>query len=375
MFGMIMEKVTSDTTGSLLSFARRATALRAPPDLIEMMPVAIYACDAQGRLLWFDRRAVEIWGNAPVVGEEPQKFYCSYRLYYGGKQISSDETPMAKVLRTGNPMRGVEGRVERPDGSSVWAVAHIEPVKDDEGRVIGAINCFHETTAVHAAAVSATRRAEEQGALHEFAARLQRATSARELYELAMTAIVRAMHCQRAAILLFDAGGVMRFAASRGLSEGYRCLAEGHSPWRADSCDAVPICIGDVDRADLPDALKKAVRAEGIGALCFIPTMEDDRLIGKFMAYHDATHAFAASEVEAGLAIARQFVLARTKPGARSDRAARHNCGIVGRRDHQQGSRRRRLDLEPRRRAHLRLQGRRGHREASDDSDPARSGR
>jgi PAS domain S-box-containing protein len=52
---------------------------------------------------------------------------------------------MAQVLRTGVPVRGAEVRVERPDGTSVWAVVHIEPVRDDDGHVVGAINCFHET--------------------------------------------------------------------------------------------------------------------------------------------------------------------------------------------------------------------------------------
>ena len=51
-----------------------------------------------------------------------------------------------------------------------------------------------------------------------------------KLYELAMAATVRAMDCQRAAILLFDAAGVMRFVASRGLSETYCRAVEGHSP-------------------------------------------------------------------------------------------------------------------------------------------------
>ena len=37
-----------------------------------------------------------------------------------------------------------EARVERPDGSHVRAVAHIAPVLDADGSVVGAINCFHE---------------------------------------------------------------------------------------------------------------------------------------------------------------------------------------------------------------------------------------
>ncbi|HZZ63751.1 MAG TPA: PAS domain S-box protein [Roseiarcus sp.] len=273
-----------------------------------MLPVAIYACDGQGRLLWFNRRAAEIWGRTPQTGSDSEKFCGSYRFYMEGEQISPHEAPMAKVLHTGTPIRGVERQIERPDGSCIRTVVHIEPVKDDNGRVIGAVNCFHETTTAHAAAESAAQRAEERAALYEFTSGLQHAASANELYELAMAAIIRAMHCQRAAILLFDGAGIMRFVASRGLSQGYRRAVEGHSPWKADSIDAEPICIGDINRADSPDALKDAVRAEGIGAFGFIPLAEEGRLIGKFMAYRDTTRAFVASEVEAGLAIARQLV-------------------------------------------------------------------
>jgi PAS domain S-box-containing protein len=66
------------------------------------------------------------------------------------------------------------------------------------------------------------------------------------------------------------------------------------------------------------------VRAEGIGALAFIPLKEDGRLIGKFMAYHDSPHVFAQSEVHAGLAIARQlaFALERRRAAEATQRLA-----------------------------------------------------
>ena len=35
--------------------------------------------------------------------------------------------------------------VERPDGSHVSAMVHIDPVKDPAGNVIGAVNCFYDT--------------------------------------------------------------------------------------------------------------------------------------------------------------------------------------------------------------------------------------
>jgi PAS domain S-box-containing protein len=125
------------------SFAR---LLYAPPEFTDLLPVAAYACDTSGRVLWFNARAAALWGRAPRVGDDTERFCGSYRLYFGGRLISREETPMAHALRTGEAVEGVEGIVERPDGSCVWAMVHIEPVKDHAGRVIGAINCFHDTT-------------------------------------------------------------------------------------------------------------------------------------------------------------------------------------------------------------------------------------
>jgi PAS domain S-box-containing protein len=322
---MSLEEVVGDRDWEPFRFARGFTALDVPPDFLEKFPVAIYACDAAGRILWFNSRAAELWGRRPLIADGSETFCGSYRRFFNGQQISNRETPMAQVLRTGIAVRGVEGQVERPDGSRTWVMIHIEPIKDGNGRLIGAINCFHETTAMQSVAETMARRAEEQSVLLEITDRLQRAASTSDLYELAIDALVRAMLCQRAAILMFDGVGVMRFVASRGLSDTYRRAVDGHSPWRAESGgDAQPICINNVDTADLPDSLKEAVRSEHIGALAFIPLKEEGRLIGKFMACHDAPHVFVASEIDVGLTIARQlaFVLERRRAADAMQRLA-----------------------------------------------------
>lgn len=123
--------------------------LHASPEFIELLPVAAYACDGAGRVLWFNRLAVDLWGRAPRVGDDTERFCGSYKLYFGGRAITREETPMAHAIRTGEPVRGAEGIVERPDGTRVWAMVHIAPVKDAAGRVVGAINCFHDTTELH----------------------------------------------------------------------------------------------------------------------------------------------------------------------------------------------------------------------------------
>ena len=75
-----------------------------------------------------------------------------------------------------------------------------------------------------------------------FTERLQRAETLEEVYDAALDAIMRALDCQRASILLFDDSDSMRFVASRWLSEEYRRAVDGHSPWTRATNNPQPIC-------------------------------------------------------------------------------------------------------------------------------------
>ena len=435
--------IAAVSKGPMTQLADPAAYLKAPPHLVEMLPLAAYACDRDGRILWFNRRAAELWGRRPRVGDETERFCGSYKLYFDGRFVPHDECPMAMVLRSGVPVHGAEGAIERPDGSMVWATVHIEPVEDEDGTIVGAINCFHETTALHCtsdefgdffekAAVglhlvsrngtilranraemellgyaaqdyvgkniadfhvdqsavedilkrllrqepiyqyparlrasdgsirhvlitsnartqdgelvntlcftvdittqtraqeALERRMEEQAALHEFTARLQRADTPEDVYSAALDAIIRALECQRASILLFDDSGQMRFVASRWLSDEYRRAVDGHSPWTRDTNHPAPIAINNIEHSDLSEELKQTIRHEGIAALAFIPITEGGRLLGKFMAYYDHPHSFGDAELEVALTIARQlgFSIARV----RAARIAQHYAAIV----------------------------------------------
>jgi PAS domain S-box-containing protein len=127
-----------------------AGMLEAPPDFIEVLPIAIYACDAEGRLRWFNERAADLWGRRPRIGDDTELFCGSFKLYgLDGSVIRREETPMAHVLATGEAVHGREATVERPDGSRIVAMVHIDPIKDAEGKLLGAINCFHDISELH----------------------------------------------------------------------------------------------------------------------------------------------------------------------------------------------------------------------------------
>ncbi len=102
----------------------------------------------------------------------------------------------------------------------------------------------------------------------------------------------------------------MRFQSWRGLSNEYRAAVDGHSAWKKDDPNPQPVCINDIDKADIADSLRRTVRKEGIRALAFIPLVSNGRLIGKFMTYVNAPHRFTESEIELSLTIARQLSFA-----------------------------------------------------------------
>ena len=130
------------------------------------------------------------------------------------------------------------------------------------------------------------------------------------VYNAALATLAECLDVSRASVLLFDPDGVMRFKAYRGLSDEYRAAVEGHSPWTPDSVDAEPILIPDVSRDPSLQQYLPAFGRERIVALAFIPLASLGRVIGKFMLYYDAPHAFDAEEVQLASVIATAVAFA-----------------------------------------------------------------
>jgi len=283
-------------------------------ELLQALPVAVYTTDAEGRITSFNEAAATLWGCRPELGTT--KFHGSHRLYStDGTLLPHDESPIALTLKQKLSIRGIEVVAERPDGTRVPFIPYPTLVFDASGEVTGAINVLADISHSKSVAASLARRMEEQAALYQFTDRLYRAESQNDVYEAALDAILRALRCERASILLFDDAGIMRFSAWRDLSDDYRRAVEGQSPWTRHVKDPQPLCIENVETADLSDTLRNTVRGEGIGALAFIPLVANGRLIGKFMTYYDVPHVFSAAEVDLAVTIARQlgFSLERRK--------------------------------------------------------------
>jgi PAS domain S-box-containing protein len=140
----LMNDMSRMSTGRVTSMQRM---LEAPEAFIEMLPLAVCICDDGGRILAFNRRAAALWGREPRCGDSSELFCGAHRLRSAdGLLIARECAPVAEVLSSGLPVHGREMIVERPDGTYTRTTMHIDPVMDEAGALIGAVNCFHDVT-------------------------------------------------------------------------------------------------------------------------------------------------------------------------------------------------------------------------------------
>ncbi len=113
--------------------------------LIQNLPSAVYACDADGRLTLYNDAAVELWGRVPALGQD--RWCGSYRIYdLDGNPVPLEQCPMAIAVREKRPIRRVELVIERPDGTRRSILANPVPTLDADGSALGAVNMLIDLT-------------------------------------------------------------------------------------------------------------------------------------------------------------------------------------------------------------------------------------
>lgn len=117
-------------------------------NLIDRLPMGAYAVQApDGVIAWYNVRAVELWGRRPNIGDLDERFCGSYRLYHpDGTYMAHSDTPVAHALATGASFHHEDVVIERPDGTRVTVCVHVDPVRDDDGTIVGATNFFYDVT-------------------------------------------------------------------------------------------------------------------------------------------------------------------------------------------------------------------------------------
>jgi PAS domain S-box-containing protein len=170
----------------------------------------------------------------------------------------------------------------------------------------------------HPALVSGTERFRT---LYQLLAALNRAGTLEDVYSVTLTSLLDATGADRAAILLFDDDGVIRFKASQGLSAEYQMAATGHSPWLRGTRDARPLVVSDVLVDESLAAYREVLLREGVRAVAFVPLTLDAGVFGKLMLYYSQPHECTEYELEIANAIAAHVALATEHKRAEIARA------------------------------------------------------
>ena len=137
--------------------------------MVDSLPTPAYTCDASGRITSFNPAAERLWGRAPRLNDAEELFCGSLRLYTStGAPLAHDACWMARSLHEDAAFVERKAIIERPDGTRRQVLAHANPIHDDSGKLLGAINVL----------IDVTERERAETALRESAQRLNFALTA-----------------------------------------------------------------------------------------------------------------------------------------------------------------------------------------------------
>jgi PAS domain S-box-containing protein len=148
-----LREIDGQTLAEVTAERWRVVAPRYPSELefrrlLETLPAGAYTCDPDGLITYYNQHAVELWGRAPKLNDPVDRFCGSFKLYAAdGSPLTHDRCWMALALEEGQGFNGEEIVIERPDGERLTVLAHANPIRDESGALLGAVNVLVDITA------------------------------------------------------------------------------------------------------------------------------------------------------------------------------------------------------------------------------------
>ncbi|MEO5643912.1 MAG: PAS domain S-box protein [Bacteroidia bacterium] len=138
---------TIDVTNEKALYSALEDSERHYRTLIEALPSALYTCDLEGRIAFYNKAAVTLWGREPEYGKD--LWSGALQIFTPeGEPLPAEDSPMAAALKTGIPVKGKEVVFLRPDGEKRTVLPHPEPIFDTSGKLTGAINMLVDITEI-----------------------------------------------------------------------------------------------------------------------------------------------------------------------------------------------------------------------------------
>ncbi len=148
--------------GFVLDLSQRQAALRDRKQaevsqsilqmLLEHVPegITIAGGPPDFRIIANSKLAQELLGRPgeSLVGMTSADYVQSYGVFLadGVTHRTPEQLPLYRATRYGEIIRDEECIIERPDGTRITASTNVVPVRDFQGQIIGAINCWRDIT-------------------------------------------------------------------------------------------------------------------------------------------------------------------------------------------------------------------------------------
>src|SRR5690606_5456650 len=113
-------------------------------ELIQNLPVATYSCDREGRLLFYNKAAITLWGKVPEIGA---KWCGSWKIYsMDGNPLPVHMWPVAIAAKKSNNISYKEIIVERQNGEKRNVKPYPVPFMDEAGEVTEVVSVMIDIT-------------------------------------------------------------------------------------------------------------------------------------------------------------------------------------------------------------------------------------
>jgi PAS domain S-box-containing protein len=271
--------------------------------IVESSDDAIISIALDGTIMSWNHSAQRLFGytEAEAIGQPVHLIYLD-----GHKE---DEAGLVlDRIRNRERIDHYETRRQRKDGTAVDISLSVSPIFDLDGTLVGASKIARDITDRKRAEDSIRQYAREQTTLFQLTDALYHGAPMPAVLEASITAINEALHCDRAAIALFDASGNSRTVAARRLSDDGRSSVAWQGMWHQGEADGSPMVVGDISEVALAlPEIARFAKGEGIEALVLVPIAASMGVEGTFIAGYGKPHAFSEHEIATALSICRQI--------------------------------------------------------------------
>ncbi|HTN21248.1 MAG TPA: PAS domain S-box protein [Pelobium sp.] len=116
--------------------------------VISDSPFAIYTCDKDGFITYYNPACAVIWGRSPELGKD--RWCGSSDIFYpDGSPIALDNCPMAMTVKTGKPQENSLVTIKQPNGTFKNLKIFSRPIFNEQGVLNGAHNALIDVTENH----------------------------------------------------------------------------------------------------------------------------------------------------------------------------------------------------------------------------------